>query len=352
MKTDSLIESVISPSLPSVAAVVVTFNRKRLVIECVRGLLTQTVQPDRIYVIDNASTDGTAESLAEAGYLNNRRIQYVPLGSNTGGAGGFSAGLKIAYEDGFDWIWLMDDDVEPYPDGLAQLLEFRRESGCIHGRRRNADGTPFVWIERFSERTITTSRIGDPFFRKNGRAQEINTACFEGMLISREVVSQIGFPDANFFITWDDTYYGYLASLVTTVLYVNAFVLQRKLPFATVRCWPFKPRVLQSALALFYSHRNRWLVAKKLGACRFPFLIASASFLLRALFREIVLVRSASRAMAIVKGACSGIRLLVTTRKSCSEFKPRSRQLGRWDPGNLAESHQQAEGQCHLVNET
>jgi GT2 family glycosyltransferase len=194
------------------------------------------------------------------------------------------------------------------------LIEFRHESGCIHGRRRNADGTPFVWIERFSERTITTSRIGDPLFLENKRAQEINTGCFEGMLVSREVVSQIGFPDADFFITWDDTYYGYLASRVTTVLYVNAFTLQRKLNIGSVQSRVCGAHFLQSPLALFYSHRNRWLIAKQLGACRLPFWTASARFLLRALVREIVLVRSASRALAILKGACSGIRCRVSRR--------------------------------------
>lgn len=297
---------------PSVAAIVVTFNRKLLLLECLDGLLSQTLPPDRIYIIDNASTDGTAESLQEAGYLANPLIRYVSLGSNQGGAGGFAAGLKLAFKDGFDWFWLMDDDVEPYSDGLAQLLEFRHASGCIHGRRRNSDGTPFVSIECFSERTVTTSRIADPLFLANTQAQAINTGCFEGMLVSREVVSQIGFPDADFFITWDDTFYGYLASRITTVLYVNAFVLQRKLPVGSVRSWIFAPRLLQSRLALFYSHRNRWLIAKKLGACRFPFWTASAMFLLRALFREIVLVHSASRAAAIVKGAFSGIRCRIT----------------------------------------
>lgn len=303
------------PTRPSVAAVVVTYNRKDLLIECLNGLLSQTVLPDRIYVIDNASTDGTAEKLRRVGYFDNPLIRYVPLNSNRGGAGGFSAGLRIAFDDGFDWFWLMDDDVEPYRDGLAQLLAFRNASGCIHGRRTNPDGTPVTWIECFSERTVTTKRIPDPLFLANAQAQPINTGCFEGMLIAREVVSQIGFPDADFFITWDDTYYGYLASRVTTVLYVDAFTLQRKLPVGSVNSFISGRRFIQSQLALFYSHRNRWLIAKKLGVCRWPFWRASTIFLLRALFREIVLVRSAGRAAAIVKGVYNGIRYEVTRRE-------------------------------------
>lgn len=294
-----------------VAAVVVTFNRKVLLVECIVGLLAQTATPDRIYVIDNASTDGTRDTLQAAGLLDNPKILYVPLRSNMGGAGGFSAGLRSAYSDGYEWFWLMDDDVEPFPDALAQLLEFRYASGCIHGRKQNADGSPFVWIEQFSERTVTTSRISDPLFEKSERAQKINTGCFEGMLVSREVVSRIGFPDTDFFITWDDTYYGYLASRVTTVLYVNVYALRRKLHIGRVDCGMFGERLLQSPLALFHSHRNRWLIAKKLKVNRLPFWFASLSFSLRAVIRELLFVRSISRAAAVLKGVWTGMRLQV-----------------------------------------
>ena len=43
----------------TVAAVVVTFNRSRLLLECLQALLTQTRPIDRIILVDNASTDGT-----------------------------------------------------------------------------------------------------------------------------------------------------------------------------------------------------------------------------------------------------------------------------------------------------
>src|ERR1035441_9411687 len=104
----------------SIAAVVVTYNRKALLGECLDALLKQTHPLDAIYVIDNASTDGTKEFLNERGYLRESKIRYVPLPDNTGGAGGFYEGLRHAFEAGFDWFWLMDDDVEPYLDGLEQ----------------------------------------------------------------------------------------------------------------------------------------------------------------------------------------------------------------------------------------
>jgi len=54
-----------------VCAVVVTFNRKNLLLECLESLRKQSISLDSIYVIDNASSDGTGELLLEMGILEN-----------------------------------------------------------------------------------------------------------------------------------------------------------------------------------------------------------------------------------------------------------------------------------------
>src|SRR5690606_27933775 len=93
-----------------------------------------------IYIIDNASTDGTPELLHRMGYTpspqggtltletpgNQEKVKiiHIRLPENTGGAGGFHEGVKRAYNDGYDWIWLMDDDAEPLEDALEKLLPY------------------------------------------------------------------------------------------------------------------------------------------------------------------------------------------------------------------------------------
>ncbi|WP_338825129.1 hypothetical protein MHOCP_06860 [Moorella humiferrea] len=81
----------------TVAAVVVTNNRKKLFDECLQALLHQTRPVDSIIVIDNASTDSTPEFLAQKGYLSNPIIYYIRLSENTGGEGGFYEGIKHGY---------------------------------------------------------------------------------------------------------------------------------------------------------------------------------------------------------------------------------------------------------------
>ena len=126
---------------PRVTAVVVTWNRKGLLLECLDCLKRQTAKAD-ILVVDNASTDGTGEALqplVEAG-----EIACVNPGKNLGGAGGFQFGVKAAVKAGCDYVWIMDDDSMPAPTALAELLNAAGEIGdfgWLSGKTLWSDGS-------------------------------------------------------------------------------------------------------------------------------------------------------------------------------------------------------------------
>ena len=101
----------------NVIAVVVTFNRQQLLSECIAALRNQTRKVDKILVINNGSTDDTIN------WLNNQADIEFFSQDNVGSAGGFYTGIKMAYDSGYSWIWLMDDDGYPKADALEMLLE-------------------------------------------------------------------------------------------------------------------------------------------------------------------------------------------------------------------------------------
>ncbi len=101
-----------------VVAAVVTYNRKALLAECLTALLGQSAPVERVVVVDNASTDGTPELPV----LRDERIAYERLEENLGSSGGFARAVDLARATGADWVWVMDDDAEPPPDGLQALL--------------------------------------------------------------------------------------------------------------------------------------------------------------------------------------------------------------------------------------
>ena len=104
-----------------ILAVVVTYNRKELLCECLDALLHQECSFLDILIVDNASTDGTHEYIEK--YLKDKRVIYENTGSNIGGAGGFNYGMKLGVKLGYDYIWLMDDDTIVKKDSLTKLLE-------------------------------------------------------------------------------------------------------------------------------------------------------------------------------------------------------------------------------------
>ena len=111
------------PRAPWVVAVVVTYNRKAMLLECLEALARQTHPLGEVVVVDNASTDGTEELLEDSGIGARLPVLYLRLTRNGGGAEGFHYGIRTALEQGrADWVWLMDDDCEPEPPALAQLL--------------------------------------------------------------------------------------------------------------------------------------------------------------------------------------------------------------------------------------
>lgn len=211
-----------------IAAIVVTFNRKELLLKTLEGLESQTHPVDHIFVIDNASVDGTKEMLNQEGVLDLSSISYDRLEKNTGGAGGFRHGLEVAISKGYDWFWTMDDDVEPEPEALSNLLKFTSISECLNSRKVfSGNGEEQYWEQYFDFATFRLVDLKNSSFDSGKDWCPVNVACFEGMLVSKAVLEKAGLPDASYFIYHDDTIFGAKASLFTNVIYVRDAVFKK-----------------------------------------------------------------------------------------------------------------------------
>ena len=239
----------------SATIVIVTFNRSHLLTGLLTSISRMAPKPGHVVVIDNASSDDTTEVVESFRTTIGTEIVYRRLEENTGGSGGFSEGMRTAYELGSEWIWMMDDDVEVVQDGLARMGAWTPRFKSIQGRRYDYDGSEFYWQYRIAERMGIPIPFAPAGFDASG-FKEMNSGCFEGMFIHRSIVQQIGLPDPRFFIYWDDQTYGWLASRRTTAVIVDEFVLRRT---REIRQWDMGVRHLNASSNAYryYIMRNR-----------------------------------------------------------------------------------------------
>jgi GT2 family glycosyltransferase len=285
----------------TVAVVVVTHNRAELLDRLLDGLAAQTRRPDAVVVVDNASTDGTAELLASRGDL----PLHVITQDNLGGAGGFHAGVRAAYDAGWDRVWLVDDDVLPAPGCLEALMSV--DEDCLIAVREDLTGA-------LVEKAAVEFDLRNPLAIHPKRATvdavypdrasmpplvEVQNVAFEGFMARRSVVEEIGFPDPAFFIFYDDAEYAVRARRAgRRIMGVRDAVLVRQLDF--------NQQHDLSGWKGFYMYRNLFVVHLRHGENLLvrlkPWLITLAVVVLSPLRGGRAEARNVIRAMASARG--------------------------------------------------
>ena len=186
-----------------VVAVVVAWNRRDLLTQTLAGLAAQDRPADAVVVIDNASTDDSARLASEHPVV----TEVVSLPTNTGGAGGFAAGIAraVAHHDA-ELVWVMDDDTVPTPGALHALLAARvRYPGRVTVAASRADWTDGREhpMNRPRPRPGTTRVAAGA--AAMAEAYPIRSASFVSILIDAEAVRRHGLPEADYFL-WNDDF--------------------------------------------------------------------------------------------------------------------------------------------------
>lgn len=186
-----------------VCAVIVTYNRRELLLEAVGAVLAQTRPVDDVIVVDNASADGSAAAVRQ----HYPSAAVVSLTANYGGAGGFAYGMAAALASGADLIWLMDDDTIPRPEALGALLSAARRYG---GPPPALLASRVLWTDG-RDHPMNTPRTW-PFAGRAAKAAAaaagclpIRSASFVSALVSAEECRRAGLPRADFFL-WNDDF--------------------------------------------------------------------------------------------------------------------------------------------------
>lgn len=186
-----------------IAAVVVTYNRKDLLLECIACLQAQELNAQEatldVLVVNNASTDDTEAALAPLAAKG--AIHYYNTGENLGGAGGFNYGMRKAVEEGYDYVWVMDDDCMPHTNTLDEFLKadanLQGNYGYLSSVCRWTDGSICTMN---TQRHPLTSNITD----FSPEIQPCTLASFVSLFVPARIIVELGLPIKDFFIWSDD----------------------------------------------------------------------------------------------------------------------------------------------------
>lgn len=206
-----------------VIAVIVTYNRKKLLKESIEAILNQDYDNCITLIIDNASTDGTYDYIKE--FVDGNKIIYKNTGSNLGGAGGFNYGMKEAYKLGCDFMWIMDDDCIAHKDTLTEFLKadeklngkygflsskvlWEDNSICLMNKQKKTFST---WLKDFDT-----------------NYQEIALGSFVSFFVKSSTVKKYGLPIKDFFIWSDDWEYSRRISRNEKCYFISSSIVTHK----------------------------------------------------------------------------------------------------------------------------
>lgn len=245
----------------NIGVVLVTYNR----LDCLKKALNcyeiQTVRPSYLLVIDNHSTDGTAEFLDK--WLNvtddiHKRV--IHLETNTGGSGGFYTGLTNAMELSAEWIWVADDDAFPEMNAFENILHFyeiyqkKDEIAALCGAVINNGSYDLQHRRRMIKNKLKLYSMPADYDEYNKNAFEINVFSYVGTMIKRNILEKAGLPEKNYFIYFDDSEHSLRVNRVGKIICVPSAEIIHDTGVNSVGEYSWKT---------YYRYRNELLMIKK-----------------------------------------------------------------------------------------
>jgi GT2 family glycosyltransferase len=184
----------------SVAVIIPAYNGELVLRDCIESLLQQTRRVSRIYVVDNASTDGTEQLIRDC-YAH--QVKYTRLDENIGPTGGFATGMKLAISDGHDWLWLMDQDAQAEPGSIEKLLQGAcTDERILAAAPAKCDSAGCVWVGENHD------GIGIPLEQYRATTPfDIDETMWSGLLLRACAIRQAGLPLVQLFGWWCDGEY-------------------------------------------------------------------------------------------------------------------------------------------------
>jgi GT2 family glycosyltransferase len=196
-----------------VAIIVLNWNDYDDTVNCLKSLERLNYADFRVYLVDNHSSDDSFKRLQQECRLHafTCDITCLETGANLGFAGGNNRAIKKAYQEGYDYFWLVNNDAVVAPDALTQLVETIKKDKRIGivGSKIYYSGSDKIWFAGglVSSWTGQTHHIGygerDHGQYDQERPVQFITGC--SLLFRRGLIDKIGLMREFYFLYYEET---------------------------------------------------------------------------------------------------------------------------------------------------
>lgn len=241
--------------IPKIAIVIVTWNKVNDVCQLIGDVnqLSSSNMDLDIFVVDNASSDGTQDLIQEK----YPHIKVLQTGFNIGGSGGFSYGLNFVKDSNYDYIWLLDNDVRVDKDALVNLVKILAENpkiGLVGSQIRKLEHPSVIHEMGLSicpkkahlknecgnsSPTSVAKILGDESYI------DVDICSAASLLVRSQIVNQIGVFE-DYFLHFDDVEWCLRAKQASWLVAAS--------PKSIV--WHPSPATKQRPWIIYYDERN------------------------------------------------------------------------------------------------
>lgn len=265
-------------SVGKIAVVIVTYNRLEKLKKALASYEQQLHKPDYMVIVDNASTDGTANWLENWENNNHEfKVEIITSNENLGGSGGFYLGEERAMQLPVDWIMIADDDAYPTPNYIQGLVKYIEKNnadnisimcGAVEQNNSYCSNQRTLY-KKFKWQLNFLYDVPAEYYTK--KFIYIDNASYVGILINKKKLAQVGLVNKNFFIWWDDTEHLMRLREIGSIICIPRFIIKHDVEASNSNL----------SWKSYYGARNKLVSHRKHLPLTFPFIVLC--FLLKTL---------------------------------------------------------------------
>ena len=295
-----------------VGVVLINCNGARFTIPCIRSLLSGTLRPQKIIVVDNASTDGSDKEIPVCF----PEIQLIRNKENMGFAAGNNVGIRELLNQGYEYIWVLNNDTELDADCLRKQYDFLESNpeiaGCC-GKILYSDFREKIWyagteLNRFALRVRSKGMLEMDDGRYDIPQKTLFiTGC--SMFVRSKVWQEVGDFYEEFFIYYEDFDWCLRAEKQNFIFwYLPEAIIYHKVSGTMGKTNERQTPLVTPPRVTYLMQRNHVFILKRFKS-RFGFLIISTVLEIpRMLYYSIRLIflKSFDNIIALWKGTYDG----------------------------------------------